>query len=231
MKHYACAQDAQSAETIHPFSHAKAAGFGGYTDTGLLSEAMETETRRRVYNFPFEFWGNSRIREGGNGMNLDEAQKKRVKEWIEEGLKLSEIQKKLATEFELHLTYMDARFLLADLGLEPKDKPAQATPTEIGKAPPQGAAVPPGKTPPSPLPPEPLPPAGAGVSVAVDQVMRAGALASGKVTFSDNKSAEWYIDQMGRLGLVPKEQGYKPSEEDLMDFQAELQQQLAKLGY
>jgi hypothetical protein len=163
-------------------------------------------------------------------MNLDEAQKKRVKEWIEEGLKLSEIQKKLASEFELHLTYMDARFLLADLGLEPKDKPAQATPTEIGKAPPQGNAVPQGKAPPPALEPEPQPTTG-GVSVALDQVMRAGALASGKVTFSDKKTAEWYIDQMGRLGLVPKEQGYKPSEEDLMDFQAELQQQLAKLGY
>src|SRR5205085_2323111 len=121
----------------------------------------------------------------------------------------------LAAEFDLHLTYMDARFLLADLGLEPKDRPAQAPPAEIGKAPPQATAGPQGKTPPSTLAPEAQPATG-GVSVMVDQVMRAGALASGKVTFSDKKSAEWYIDQMGRLGLVPKEQGYKPSEEDLM---------------
>ena len=56
-------------------------------------------------------------------------------------------------------------------------------------------------------------------------------MVSGKVNFSDGKSADWYLDQMGRLGLVPKEQGYKPSEEDLMDFQTELQSELAKLGF
>jgi hypothetical protein len=36
---------------------------------------------------------------------------------------------------------------------------------------------------------------------------------------------------MGRLGLVPKEQGYKPSQDDLMEFQAELQSELARLGF
>ena len=60
---------------------------------------------------------------------------------------------------------------------------------------------------------------------------RPGALASGKVTFSDAKSADWYLDQTGRLGLVPKEQGYKPSQDDLMDFQMELQNELARLGF
>ena len=65
----------------------------------------------------------------------------------------------------------------------------------------------------------------------VDQLTRPGALVSGKVTFTDGKSAEWYLDQMGRLGLVPKGQGYKPSQDDLMDFQAELQSELARLGF
>jgi hypothetical protein len=162
-------------------------------------------------------------------MNLDEAQKKKVAGWIEEGLKLSEIQSKLGSEFGLRLTYMDLRFLLADLGLQPKDKPVEAAPKEIGKGPTPAQPQKPG-TPAQPA--VPTEPVGAGtVSVAVDQVTRAGALASGRVTFSDKKIAEWYIDQMGRLGLVPKEEGYKPSEEDLMDFQAELQDQLAKLGY
>jgi hypothetical protein len=74
------------------------------------------------------------------------------------------------------------------------------------------------------------PAAASGVSVTVDQVTRPGALVSGKVNFSDGKSADWYLDQMGRLGLAPKEAGYKPSEDDLMDFQTELQTELARLG-
>src|SRR5436853_4015022 len=55
-------------------------------------------------------------------MNLDEPQKAKVRGWIEEGLKLSEIQKKLASEFGLSMTYMEMRFLLDDLKLKPKEK-------------------------------------------------------------------------------------------------------------
>jgi hypothetical protein len=69
------------------------------------------------------------------------------------------------------------------------------------------------------------------VSVKVDTVTRAGAVVSGQVTFSDGKNAEWYLDQYGRLGLAPQDQGYKPSQADLMLFQGELQSELAKMGY
>src|SRR5882672_5482005 len=54
-------------------------------------------------------------------MNLDEAQKKMVTEWIAQGLKLSEIQKRLSDELGLRLTYMEARLLVDDLKLMPKD--------------------------------------------------------------------------------------------------------------
>ena len=67
--------------------------------------------------------------------------------------------------------------------------------------------------------------------MSVDRVTRPGAVVSGNVTFSDGKSAQWYLDQLGRLGMVPKEQGYRPSQNDLMGFQAQLQKELAKLGY
>lgn len=70
-----------------------------------------------------------------------------------------------------------------------------------------------------------------GVSVTVDQVARPGALASGQVTFSDGQLAEWHLDQYGRLGLASQQKGYRPSQEDLMAFQAELQSALAKLGF
>jgi len=54
-------------------------------------------------------------------MNLDDEQKRKVTEWIAQGLKLSEIQKRLGDELGLRLTYMEARLLVDDLKLMPKD--------------------------------------------------------------------------------------------------------------
>lgn len=174
-------------------------------------------------------------------MNLDEAQKAKVRGWIEEGLKLSDIQKKLASEFGLSMTYMEMRFLLDDLKLKPKEKEVPPAPTpDLGRKPETAGKS--AMKPADPLPAdEPLEeledeeegmPGGLGnVSVSVDRVTRPGALVSGSVTFSDGRSAQWYLDQLGRLGMVPKEQGYRPSQTDLMAFQAQLQKELAKLGY
>jgi hypothetical protein len=165
-------------------------------------------------------------------MNLDEAQKKTVTAWIAEGLKLSDIQKRLGSELGLNLTYMEVRFLVDDLKLTPKDiEPSR--PAELGKAGPGASPSPQQGAAPrnaSPLPPEPEATAGH-VSVSVDQIARPGAVVSGKVTFSDGNSAEWHLDETGRLGLLPKQQGYRPSQADVMEFQAELQSQLAKLGF
>jgi hypothetical protein len=165
-------------------------------------------------------------------MNLDDTQKKKVATWLEEGLKLSDIQKKISTEFGISIKYLDLRFLLDDLKLKPKEEPRPPAPAEIGKS----AKTAPGQTEPFPAEDEAdeeeLPAAdGAKVSVTVDQVARPGALVSGGVTFSDGNSAQWYLDQAGRLGLVAKEQGYRPSQPDLMAFQSELQRQLAQLGF
>jgi hypothetical protein len=74
-------------------------------------------------------------------------------------------------------------------------------------------------------------PAAGKVNVKVDQIARPGAVVSGSVTFSDGNSAAWYLDQFGRLGLAPKKQGYKPPAGDLQEFQTELQNELAKLGF
>jgi hypothetical protein len=65
----------------------------------------------------------------------------------------------------------------------------------------------------------------------VDKIARPGAIVSGKVTFSDAQQADWYLDQTGRLGVVPKQQGYKPSPGDVQDFQMALESELAKLGF
>ena len=54
-------------------------------------------------------------------MNLDEAQRKKVAEWIAQGLKLSEIQNRLGSDLGVTMTYMDVRLLVDDLKLTPKD--------------------------------------------------------------------------------------------------------------
>ena len=68
-------------------------------------------------------------------------------------------------------------------------------------------------------------------SVTVDQLTRPGAIVSGKVTFSDGQQADWYLDQTGRLGVVAKQQGYKPSAADVQQFQAALQSEIARMGF
>lgn len=54
-------------------------------------------------------------------MNLDETQQKKVAAWINEGLKLSDIQKRLETECGLRVTYLDLRLMVDDLKLKPRD--------------------------------------------------------------------------------------------------------------
>jgi hypothetical protein len=148
-------------------------------------------------------------------MSLDESQRKTVAEWIRAGLKLSEIQNRIASEFKVSLTYMDVRFLVDDLKLVPKDvEPAKPAASASAAPAPSAPAGLPGK-----------------VAVSVDSLTRPGALASGKVTFSDGKKADWYLDQSGRLGLSPEVAGYRPPASDVQQFQAALEAEFSKLGF
>jgi hypothetical protein len=158
-------------------------------------------------------------------MNLDDAQRKKVAGWITEGLKISEIQNRLASELGVRMTYMDVRMLVDDLKLIPKD--AEPKPVAPMLAP--DSAKPAAQPAPSPLP-ESAAPIGS-VSVVVDQIARPGAIVSGKVTFSDGNKAEWHLDQTGRLGLATQQQGYRPSAPDVQQFQAALEAELSKLGF
>jgi hypothetical protein len=162
-------------------------------------------------------------------MTLDDTQRKKVAAWVAEGLKLSEIQNRLASELSVRMTYMDVRLLVDDLKLTPKDVEAPKPIMPI---------TPPPAAPASPVPAagNPLAPtadsAGASskVVVIVDHIARPGSVVSGKVTFSDGKKAEWYIDQTGRLGLAPEQAGYRPPTVDIQQFQAALEAELSKLG-
>jgi hypothetical protein len=169
-------------------------------------------------------------------MKLDEAQRQQVAAWIAQGLKLSEIQTRISRELGVSLTYMDVRLLVDDLKLTPKDPEPAKPATPLPGASPLASAAATAKAPRAAAPPksdpEPAPePAAGNVSVSVDQLARPGTVVSGKVTFTDGQKADWYLDQLGRLGLMPAQQGYKPSPADLQDFQLALQDELAKLGF
>src|SRR5208283_4060258 len=150
-------------------------------------------------------------------MNLDETQRQKVAAWIAAGAKLSEIQTRLAAELGLKFTYMEVRLLVDDLKLTPKDpEPPKVV------APPAAEAAKPAAEKTAPPPPAAATLPGS-VSVTVDQLARPGAIVSGKVSFSDGQQADWYLDQSGRLGVAPRQQGYKPSPADVQQFQAALE--------
>src|SRR6266550_6606950 len=97
-------------------------------------------------------------------MKLNEPQRLAVAKWIAEGAKLAEIQNRLAAEFGVKLTYMEARFLVDDLKLTPKDpEPPKVV------APPVAAET----------TPVPSAPAGGKVAVTVDQITKPGTAISG----------------------------------------------------
>lgn len=152
--------------------------------------------------------------------SLTDEQKTKLTEWAAEGIGLSGIQKRVESEFGVRTTYMDTRFLALDLGLnvlEPGDieaakKAAEPQPEVVEEV----------------IPSEPLP---AGVAVSIDELVIPGAVVSGKVTFSDGENASWMIDQTGRFSLVPKTEGYQPSQEDLRTFQADLGAMMKKKGF
>lgn len=170
-------------------------------------------------------------------MQLSDEQKQKVAAWLADGLSISDIQKKLGSDFGVSMTYMEVRFLIGDLKLQIVDKPAEhtpilgANPAEPAPAPapapmPPGAAADPGA-----LPEEAMPPMTGNVKVSVDSITKPGALVSGQVSFSDGNTAAWHLDQAGRLGLVTKVAGYRPPQAEIIEFQAALQDELAKLGY
>jgi hypothetical protein len=170
-------------------------------------------------------------------MSLTDEQKKQVATWIEAGAKPADVQSRLEAEFGLRVTYMEVRFLIDDLKIMPKDPvpPPPAAEQKVEPAIADGAEM-------ADLPADELTggetpfPADATdslskVAVNVDSITRPGAMVSGSATMSDGKKVDWYLDQHGRLGMVPPEPGYRPPENDIVAFQAALEKELMKQGY
>jgi len=166
-------------------------------------------------------------------MEFSEEQKETIKQWVEEGCGLAEIQRRISSEFGTSMTYMDVRFLILDLDVAIKEeedkKPAPPPPPP----PPPPVAEPPAAPMPAPEPPAPPPPGNAeaaNVSVELDRLIKPGAIVSGTVTFSDGVTATWMLDQLGRLAIDPSQPGYRPSDADNEAFVRALQAEVAKKG-
>ena len=133
---------------------------------------------------------------------------------LDEGLSLFEVQKLLSNDYAVTMTYLELRLIAADLEVDWK-KQDKETPAEEKDAP---VAVAEAEAEPK-------------AKVAISKLVRPGASMSGDVEFASGAKAEWFVDSMGRLGLNPTSGSEKPTEDDLMDFQTELQQKLAGGAY
>ncbi len=151
--------------------------------------------------------------------NFTDEQKATVQSWADSGDGLSDIQRKLADEMDVRVTYMELRFLIDDLGVKLPEPEAPAEPETKESADddlPEGldddTSIPDGEG-----------PVGDEAQVSISALQRPGALISGTVTFAGGNSAEWWLDQMGQLGMNPKGDDFQPSPEQMMSFQRELQ--------
>lgn len=141
-----------------------------------------------------------------------------VRRWAEQGVDLNGIQKNLASDCGVHMTYMELRFLLLDNGIEIAStaevaKPAPATESAQAASPMEEND-------------EPGSPAAGRVQVSLDEIQLPGALISGKATFPGGASGAWLIDQMGRFGW--RELTGTPSPQEMQEFQTELTQMLSR---
>ena len=155
-------------------------------------------------------------------MSLSDSQQSSVADWIQQGKSLAEVQRLLREEFSLSMTYMEVRFLVDDLDLTMVGPPAEGASdddeADSGSAAADSAPVEEAEV--------------VGVSVDVDVIMRPGTLVSGNVTFSDGVTLGWQLSSAGQLGLVPGDNpDYRPSPEDVQDFQTQLQAVLQQKGY
>lgn len=159
--------------------------------------------------------------------NLTPQQRQLVEQWAAEGASLNQIQDRLRTELATTLTYMETRLLIMELGVKIQDKPREAPPEEKpAPAPASDGAVPVAD---EVLAPDA--PAGGALKVSVDEVPPPGAIISGRATFSDGVTVQWFMDQQGRFGMRGPAPGYQPPAADIPSFQAELDNILQLRGF
>ena len=134
---------------------------------------------------------------------------------IAEGISLSDIQNEVNEKFQQSMTYMDIRILAAGLDIDwqakaaakaEEEKKEEETAEEAAAAPEEAPAA----------------SADGQTVVEISKLMRPGTALSGSVKFASGSTADWYIDQTGRLGLENLV-GNQPTQEDIQQFQIELE--------
>ena len=150
---------------------------------------------------------------------------------LENGKSLSEIQKLVNEKFSQRMTYMEIRILASELdtvdwkALDPRAQAEAAKKAKEEEAKKAAAPAEPGED----IPENPDAPdyASAGAAagktvVELSKLARPGMMLSGTVKFASGSTAEWYVDNLGRLGLENLK-GDKPTPEDIEAFQVELE--------
>jgi len=145
----------------------------------------------------------------------NEERKPIIRNLLQQGQSLSQILDFLHKEKSDPITYMELRLLLSempDAKLPEKEMPKTTLP-------------PPVATPPAAGKEQPAPAAGK-LSISVDQMPAPGAMLSGYARFSSGAKAQWFVDEVGRLGLEPELGSGKPTQKDMQEFSAELRRML-----
>ena len=142
---------------------------------------------------------------------------------LADGIALSEIQTLVNAEFKQNMTYMDIRILASELEVDWKkfdpEKKSDAFAEDAPAAGNADAAMDdveedvPAEAEAEAAAPVPGMPDLSDTKIEVSKIARPGMMFSGSVTFANNTTAEWFLDNMGRLGL-DNLQGEEPSEEE-----------------
>ena len=162
-----------------------------------------------------------------------------VAEHVAEGMSLSRIQDELTAQ-NVKITFMELRLIASEIDmaeLEKLDKKAEVkkeepqAPAAEKAAPAEAPAEEPvPETPaeeapvPEDTPAEEAAPRGPTV-VEISKLAMPGTVMNGSVKFGSGVTADWFLDQMGRLAL-DKVEGGKPNEKDIEEFQIELRKML-----
>ena len=141
------------------------------------------------------------------------------------GRSLTAIQDALSAQ-GVKIRFMELRLLAAEIEsvLEKKEaeKAAAVTPAPEEKKAEEAPASAPAE-PASPAPDGAAKVRGA-TTVSVSPIQRPGFAMSGSVSFGSGVTADWYVDQTGRLGL--DNASGQPDEQDIQEFQIELRKAL-----
>lgn len=163
---------------------------------------------------------------------MDKQQELEIKIFIaqelEKGTSLSDIQNEVNEKFNQRMTYMDIRILASSLDVDWRSLDPNAAKTEENVADKTGESDVTAEDPSTADAGENPEPTDGATVVDVSPIARPGMMFSGSVKFASGSTADWYVDNMGRLGLENLV-GDKPTQSDIEQFQIELDKAVRKM--